>query len=183
MKIQSISILLLSLMASVSCQEVHQQEVAYFDCKRYFESIAASLVSDGATLQKTVVADGKSETIDITKPDWKKELAPFLELDINKPAFRGMYDVQTKPNGSSMVTEYVSLDKNHIVQTLRVMQTNDGKVETVQAVCSTRNPYHASSDTLLFESTGSYRIKAYSNPTLGSRIAFDIKGLILNNQR
>jgi hypothetical protein len=138
-----------------------------------------SLESTGSILQKTVVSDGRSETIIVQNPDWKKELAPFLELNINKPALRGMYNVRNLQSDSGVVTEYLSKDLNNPVSYLLVAQNRQEKVALIKAVCSTQNPYHASSDTLVFESSGVYHIKAYSNPTLGKRIAFDVSGKIL----
>ncbi|MFZ9942661.1 MAG: hypothetical protein ACO3O0_03550 [Bacteroidia bacterium] len=179
MKKQSGALLMLALFMVFSCQQTTQQEKAYFDCKSHFEKVIEALHSAGSVLQKTVWSDGRSETVIIHTPDWKKELAPFMELDINKPALRGMYDVRVEDRDSEIVTEYLSKDLNNPVSYLLVAQNRQEKVARIKAICSTQNPYHASSDTLVFESSGVYHIKAYSNPTLGKRIAFDVSGKIL----
>jgi hypothetical protein len=46
-------------------------------------------------LQKTIIMNGKRDSLTITSPDsaqLQHLLAPFLEVDLNKPSLRGAYD-------------------------------------------------------------------------------------------
>jgi hypothetical protein len=67
----------------------------YFDVKGFLDSQVVFLNRRQPIVEKQVrLRDGKVETTCVAKTDWSKELQIFYQMDINKPALRGAYDVK-----------------------------------------------------------------------------------------
>jgi hypothetical protein len=68
---------------------------AYRDLKGYFQDELNNIRSSRPALQKTIVMNGQRDSLTITAPDstqLKHLLAPFLDVDLNKPSLQGAYD-------------------------------------------------------------------------------------------
>lgn len=162
-----------------SCVEPIRQDSSYFNCKNYFIALADSLQRSNLGLDKTIFTENGNEQKKIAAPVWKTELSPFIEIDINKPALKGTYKIfeENRP-GSGSVVRYEALEQNATVRKLHIEYDSQKNVTGVWAITATSNPYHASTDTLVFHSNGNYEIHASSDPALGRRIAFDLYGKI-----
>lgn len=184
MKTDHLLVASIILIASATgCVEPIRQDSTYFNCKKHFMALADSFQKNGAGLEKTIVSDNGPEQKTIDAPMWKTELSPFIEIDINKPALRGTYKISEKnrmPEGT--ITIYESLEPTATVRKLEVAYDLQKNVTGVRAVTATSNPYHASTDTLVYNSNGTYEIHASSDPALGRRIAFDLYGIIKSNK-
>jgi len=67
----------------------------FFDIKGYFKADSARLSKLNPLVDKTVVHNGITETQKVHVPNWGTELSLFSESDINKPAWKASYNVQT----------------------------------------------------------------------------------------
>lgn len=116
----------------------------YVDLKSYFESEIIRLNQSNYALEKTLLFDGETEKINTAKVNWKKEIEPFLDLDILKNTYTGRlnadtlllnqdeFDVIYSPNDSS-----VDLKQLHV-------QFNHQKISAVKAQFASHNPlYHS----------------------------------------
>lgn len=68
---------------------------AYRDLKGYFQEELDNINVHKPALQKTIVMNGQRDSLTITSPDstqLQHLLAPFLEVDLNKPSLQGAYD-------------------------------------------------------------------------------------------
>ena len=74
----------------------------YFDIAGYFKAETAKLHKLNQLTLKTVVHNGVKETKKVHIDDWGLELSLFIRSDINKPAWRDSYSVQTG-KGDSVV--------------------------------------------------------------------------------
>jgi len=170
---------ILLIVFATSCVDPIQQDSSYFNCKSYFLALSDSLQRSGLGLDKSIISDNRNEQNKIDAPIWKTELSPFIEIDINKPALRGAYKIreENRPAGGTLV-RYEALDPGATVRNINVEYDSQKQVTGVWAVTATSNPYHASTDTLIYRSNGTYEIHASSDPALGRRIAFDLYGTI-----
>jgi hypothetical protein len=87
-----ISILSAILLASCTPQK-EQKVTAYFDIKALFTKQIAYLNKQKPVFEKKVEINAEKETKEMSQIEWAKELAPFIEMDINKAAYLGSYDI------------------------------------------------------------------------------------------
>src|ERR1700761_5040023 len=67
----------------------------FFDIKGFFKTDSARLSKLNPLINKTVVHNGITETKKVHVLNWGTELSLFSESDINKPAWKASYDVQS----------------------------------------------------------------------------------------
>jgi hypothetical protein len=73
----------------------------YRDLKGYFQAELNNINLHKPILQKTIVLNGQRDSLTITTPDslqLQHLLAPFLEVDLNKPSLQGAYDTILLPD-------------------------------------------------------------------------------------
>jgi hypothetical protein len=174
-----IFVILFSGFLFIGCDAPVRNASNYFDCPRYFDRLADSLANTTAVLEKTMATNGATETLKINKPDWRAELLPFHELNISKPAQQGTYRVDTLITNGGFRIEHSAMVEDASVRTLAIEYDSSGTVLSVFAVTASKNPYHASADTLYYQSKGEYQISALSDPALGKSISFDLTGKIV----
>lgn len=174
---------ILLFVSATGCVEPILQDSSYFNCKKHFLALADSLQRSGQVLEKSILSENGKERKKLDAPNWKTELAPFIEIDINKPALRGAYEILEENRlAGGKVVQYEALEPNATVRKLQVEYDSQKNVVEVCAITATSNPYHASADTLVYRSNGTYEIHASSDPALGRRIAFDLYGKITSNK-
>jgi hypothetical protein len=98
--IKNLALVFLALsLAACQQKEISKKQIEYVDLGGFFSAEAKRLNSQKPTLLKTVGINQKSEQKLLKKNiDWTKELSVFKEADINKPAFKGMYQMSKLPN-------------------------------------------------------------------------------------
>ncbi|MES2797567.1 MAG: hypothetical protein V4683_16480 [Bacteroidota bacterium] len=64
----------------------------YFDIKALFTKQIGQLTKEKPRFVKQIEINGEKETKETGSIDWKKELDPFVQMDINKPANLGSYE-------------------------------------------------------------------------------------------
>jgi hypothetical protein len=66
----------------------------WFDLKQFVQN-ANAILPKNALLEKTLQVGGKTETKKTTVADWSAELSVFGQSDLNRPAWRSKYQVDT----------------------------------------------------------------------------------------
>lgn len=139
-----------SLLLLASCADTAKDErnalnqSQYVDLNSYFEAEILRLNQSNYALEKTLLFDGETEKINTVKVNWKKEIEPFLELDILKNTYTGRlnadtvllsqdeFDIIYTPNDSS-----VDLKQLHV-------QYNHQKIKAIKAQFASHNPLYQS---------------------------------------
>jgi hypothetical protein len=67
-----------------------------FDLKGFLDNEIAMHLKDIKKVKKTVTVNGKTETKEVAIKDWKEELKPFFNSDINRPAWKDKYQFNKK---------------------------------------------------------------------------------------
>jgi hypothetical protein len=88
-------VLLLAINSCKSDSHSASDTNRFFDIKGFFKADSARLSKLNPLVNKTVVHNGITETKKVRIPNWGTELSLFSESDINKPAWKASYNVQT----------------------------------------------------------------------------------------
>lgn len=86
------------LLCIASCKKDNnatKETAKFFDLKGYFASEAARLGKLNPGVDKTAVYNHQTEEQKVHIDNWASELSMFSESDINKPAWRLSYNVQS----------------------------------------------------------------------------------------
>jgi hypothetical protein len=88
-----------------------------FDLKGFLDNEIVTHLKDVKTVKKTVTVNGKSETKEVEIKDWKEELKPFFNSDINRPAWQDKYNTLNLDKFENYDTvffkrQYNAIDKN-----------------------------------------------------------------------
>jgi len=141
---------LLCLLLLASCADTANDErnalnqSRYVDLKTYFESEIVRMNQSNFVLEKTLLFDGETEKINSTKVNWKKEIEPFLDLDILKNTFTGRLNVDSVLLGPDEFTvKYTPNDSSVELKQLQV-HFNHQKINAIKAEFASHNPlYHS----------------------------------------
>ncbi|MFD2288545.1 hypothetical protein GJU39_18345 [Pedobacter petrophilus] len=129
-------------------------ELLYFDLKGYFGKEIIRLKNARVKVDKTVSINGISETKSLLITDWEKELAIFINADINKNSWKGSFKV-TQQNGLQV---YTSDSKKIPVK--KVSVNNKGlKISKVEIIINNKNILYQSLDTLTYYPEILYKIR------------------------
>ena len=130
-------------------QDSLSDQISYFDLKSVVREDILQNKNNSCAALKTVVVDTVREEKIIAQVDWEKELQPILESDINKPAWKGKFLVDTLrgviPGQYSVIYKSVS-DKINI-RLLRVT-FNSGNLEKIYIVKQIQSFIFASNQTI-----------------------------------
>ena len=143
----------------------------YFDLKGFLDGQRAYLESVSPTVTRTVRAsDAPSETQQLARVNWERELHFFYEADLNKPALRGFYTTTTTalPGGAIRRTYQRRPGKHSAIRTLSVESVSGGAVRLVEAVQDDHNALFASERQLL--------LRCDPAPDHNRLLAYEIRG-------
>lgn len=154
------SILLLSslILLSGACTSPGPESKAtvpsYFDLKGYIRGEAVRLQQLNPTVEKTVMVNGIPETKKMTIANWKKELSSFTDADINKQAWKGLFNVQRTGN-----EEHYRSDDDKVPVKLMTVSFQGKKVSSIRVINSNSNMLYTSADTLLYIPDSLYEMR------------------------
>lgn len=140
---------------------------AYFALKPYLDAQAALLNQRRPAVEKRVVLrDGSPETVRVPQVDWTKELQVFYQADINKPALRGVYTVDstTTTDGTHRYAYTRKPGFDNAVALLAVTKDASG-IREVAATLQQDNPLFYSEKKLVLQAA------------TGSLVAYQVRGV------
>ncbi|UYZ62408.1 hypothetical protein [Hymenobacter weizhouensis] len=151
------------------------RQAGYFPMLRFLEQQAALLNRQRPAVQKQVsLFNGQQETTRLTPPDWTKELQIFQQADINKPALRGQYTVDSAATAEGLVrrTYRRQPTTDHPVQELTVLLQGSA-VRELTATLRQDNPlvYSEKHFTLRCQPAG--RLREYAVRGVQKLVLFD----------
>lgn len=113
----------MGLLVLVGCVEAPSEigREHYFDVAEFLEKQATRLTESGATVRKTVLLNGREERTVAGAVNWARELAPFEAADLNRPAWRDRYRIDTVRRGEERRVTYVARDEDLPVDRLELL--------------------------------------------------------------
>ena len=146
----------------------------YFDLKNYFAEQGKILNDRKVHLYKQITKDGKSEEKIFNQTDWQKELKPFSDCDINKPAWIHSYFVDTVVSTKNRRVRYVARESSLPVQQLNfVFEKN--KLIQLSIHKQTANSYYTSKNDYVFIPDSGYTINGSQEVMLAEKTNYSIK--------
>ncbi|GGI25080.1 hypothetical protein [Pedobacter mendelii] len=146
-------------------------DLLYFDINGYFKKEAVRLKKLNPQIVKEVSVNDVSETQTLKLTDWEKELAIFINADINKASWKGSFNMDKKFE----LEHYTSSSKKIPIKDV-VINTLNNKVKKVQIIISNKNILYTSSDTLIYYPDSLYQIKKYQKIKLLMAKSYHILG-------
>jgi len=167
--------ILLFALVLFSCNQKNETrantDLLYFDLKGFFEQEMVRLEKLNPTVDKTVSVNGTIENKKVKITNWKKELAIFINADINKASWRGSFNI-SKENNTDI---YVSNNKKIPVKRVHI-EKQGLKVSKIEIVISHTNILFQSQDTLSYYPDSLYEIKKQQKIKLLSEKKYKIIG-------
>ncbi|GAB2774405.1 hypothetical protein HNQ93_001050 [Hymenobacter luteus] len=158
---------------------------AYFNLLGFLEKQATLLNGRKPVVEKqAVLRDGHQETTRVTQTDWAKELQIFQQADINKPALRGLYQVDcvTTPAGLVRRSYRRQPGTEHPVEQLTVV-SRGGSVQELTATVAQDNPlvYSAKTMTLRCQNgqISSYQVSGVQKLVLFDSVRYAVRARVL----
>lgn len=140
--------------------EPSRQQKYFFDIAGYFQRQAEILKNK--KVLKTVQKNGVSETKTLEISDWQQELALFTEADINKPAWKNSYKVDSGANKLL----YTAKEADLRVQKITINFANEGQVKQIAISTQSTNLLYHTTENLLFVADSAYRIEKHQKVLL-----------------
>ncbi|KAA9333080.1 hypothetical protein F0P96_08845 [Hymenobacter busanensis] len=118
-----------------------RRPAGYFDVPALLDAQVKQLQAQHPRLKKQVaLRNGQTETAQLADVNWSNELQLFYQADINKPALRGAYQVQTADSaGLTRRTFRRQPEVDHPVIEMTVLQAGN-TVRELRASLSQNNP-------------------------------------------
>ena len=145
-------------LALLSCNQREESkantDLTYFDLKGYFGKEISRLKEAKAKVNKTVSINGIEENKTVLINDWDKELAIFVNADINKNSWKGSFNVNRKGE----VDTYTTNNKKIPIKKISVTH-QFSRVNKVEIIINNKNILFESQDTLTYLPDELYQIK------------------------
>lgn len=171
---RKVALLLFGVLASCGGKDQSKPATAmqYFDVKGYFSKEAKTLSQRNLVINKTVIVNGATENKSLKITDWNKELAAFIDADINKRAWAGEFSEVKTSNG----IVYTSNNEKVPVKKLIVDKKKE-RITAVTVIINNSNYLYTSSDTLRYYPDSLYQIRKAQHITLMSPKTYRITGV------
>lgn len=163
---------------SFSCTNSGNRSVSpnsYFDLKSYFEHEASRLNSEKPKINKTVNDNGKIETKTLQDTLWVKELAVFINSNINKPAWSKSYSV-VKTDTSEI---YTAIDSSLKTKSIQILRSSGDAIKSIKIVNRTSNELYDLDEWLTYSPDHFYIIERKQKAKLLKESFFKIEGRFL----
>ncbi len=135
-----------------------QEEKSFFDLRAFFEGEIARLKAENPKIKKEIEINGKKEQKTQEEVDFEKELAIFIRSDINKPAWKDKYGVDSVVVSNELVrVDYTALDSTLKTRLLSI-EFEEAAVNKVSITNKTDSPLIQSKQQLTFEPKKGYQI-------------------------
>lgn len=129
--------------------------LSYFDINGYFSKEAERLQKINPTIEKEVLAKGKTEQKNLKITNWKTELASFSGADINKTSWRGEFTIEQ--NGAK--TTYTTSNPKIPIKFVEISKAGE-KIIGVRIFKSSSNSLYTATDTLIYYPDSLYLVKS-----------------------
>jgi len=147
----------------------------YFDVAGYFKADTAKLHKLNHSTLKTVEHNGFKETKQVRIDDWGLELSLFIQSDINKPAWRNSYSVQSGNDGSVVYTAKTpELKTREIV----ITRNKDRSIKWIMIYNASKNALYQTSEVLTYRPDSLYTIKKRQHVRFLGTNTYFIKGTL-----
>lgn len=171
------AIMLLSVSCSDKIEQVPSFKEAQINIPAFFNKEIADLKVINPKVSKTVMKDTISETQELQINNWETELASFVAVDINKPAYAGYL----KKDSSDFNVTYTATNPTLEIQFVQIKYDASGKPLTFLIEKNIDNLLYRSAEKLIYTTGKNYRLEKKQHVLLLGDKYYQIAGDIIAN--
>jgi hypothetical protein len=162
-----------------SCSKKPETKVppTYFDLRAFFKKESENLKVTGTHIRKKIYTGNELEEKEFKNIDWPKELRPFSEADINKPAWKLSYSVDTFYLQTQVHVVYKAKEAKLPIKKLEVIFTNN-KVAMIKISSEKQNSYYHAIQNLFYEVGKGYSIKGGQKVILADSSKYSVDAVL-----
>ena len=127
-----------------------------------------------AGLEKTIYYQGNIEKKIIDHPDWNKELRPFLQCNIQTPAFDKLFSESRRVSGDSLILVYSAKTDKSEVRKLEIYMLNQ-RLDSISAELFRQNSYFMLNETLQYAPSQGYLISGSQKMMFAAETVYRIE--------
>lgn len=171
------------LLLCVACTDILPQKTTterqYFDLIGFFEREITQL--KGTTVQKSATLNGQTELQTSQLADWASELSIFTASNINKPAFRDSYQVDSIwLAADTLRITYTALSPKLRTQSLRIDQLRSTqRISHIAIDNRVKNPLYELSEILHYTPARQYTVSSWQKVRGLNASQLDIRAEII----
>lgn len=148
-----------TLFFSCSTEVQNQKDnTSYIDIPAYFQKEIIRLKTENPTVVKTVKKDKQEETKEVQIANWENELSNYLNIDLNKPAYHGLF---TKDSTDYKVT-FSAKDSNLDISFIEISYVLTEPVE-FKIKRKVKNSLYQTEETLYYHKNKSYSLEKHQS--------------------
>lgn len=177
-------IFVVCVVAFTQCSTAVKETPAYVDLPDDLREIIADYRIQRIGLHKEMVFDGGKEALDLDTPNWEKELAGLLAVDLNKPAYKGRYQVDSSQSETGVTTiQYAALEPQTDIQWVKVLYES-GKLTEAYVRKTERTGLYQSEQHFSIKRGEGYAISGTQDIRLKGSLKYHIHGTLrpISNQ-
>lgn len=144
----------------------------YFSLENYFREQIAVLEARGQAVEKTVKKDDREEKRTIADMDWTTELEAFIASDINKPAWRDSYSVDS----GAHFLNYRALEDGLRVRSIHIGRDQHRNIRSIVIERAENNYLYSSRETLRYYPDSLYSIMRHQHVRVLGPTRFQVCG-------
>ncbi|MBE7175135.1 MAG: hypothetical protein INR69_01950 [Mucilaginibacter polytrichastri] len=165
--------ILFLVLAGCKNPETKNAHPLYFDLAGYFKAEAKRLGDKHQEVKKSVDQNGQVQARKVKNLDWEVEFELFSQSDINKPSWRGYYNVTN--SGAFLI--YTA--KNPDLRTRRILiKKEQNRVRYILISNAVKNALYNSVERLTYYPDSLYRIEKKQQVRIIGRNSYRIEGHI-----
>lgn len=131
----------------------------YFSIPEFISKQVHDLDSSNTRLTRSVDFNNNHEEKTIEEPDWQKELKPFTDCDLNLPAWRNGFDIDTTESAGKKKIRYKAREKKIAIRELELELDSKGEsVLHLYIIYLKSNPWYSLGRKLTFTPGQGYTI-------------------------
>lgn len=171
-----LAILLSASLLLTGCQgEKNMPDIKHFSIPDYIHEQINILKSSDCSTRKSVVIKGKRQEKTISNPDWNIELQVFYQKDLNMPAWKNSYTVDTSYRKDTTELQYKSIDKKAPVQSAEIIKKDD-EIISLRLIYRKSTSWYTIRQTLTFLPGKGYTIDIVQNTPLEEEERYLVSG-------
>jgi hypothetical protein len=162
------------LSGCIEPRQPNQFEKFYFDIENYFADQAKLLSNNYTEVEKLLINNNDTQRVVLNNLIWIEELAPFLNSDINKPAWKDSYRTDSVFDDETLKSiSYKSLEDKLPVKQIQLHFTNN-TVDHIFIENATRNYVYNSVQVLSYSSGKGFTIEGEQDIILGKDLHYKV---------
>ncbi len=146
----------------------------YADISGFFKADTAKLTKLNPLVNKTVTHNGVTENKTLHITNWGQELNLFIQSDINRPAWKNSYKVQTTDSLIVYQAKYPDLRTTRIV-----IKKNGAQIKWVLIFNHTKNLLYETREKLSYFPDSAYLIEKWQHVRLMGQNNYRIEGVLV----